>query len=215
MKICNECGYQNSDESNYCSNCGSKLKNDEPSGVISCAKCGAKNNTESHFCLNCGADLSTAQKSRHRTQNSGVKTHKTVKKAHRQTNHSHNNSGKVNNGFFKKTKSVWITSAIIIGSLAVAGSFDLAFHKYPVNTTAIGELKINPAAENEINAVASEFICTCGKCTEPLTECTCDTAVEERNFIRTNILENKNTEQIVLAVKDRFGGFSPGTKLLN
>lgn len=216
MKKCYECGRENSEENNYCSNCGSKLKFNDLSGIIKCAKCGAINNPGSHFCLNCGVKLSNTSEPEHRLRNSGAKNHKNKNKKRAQINHAHNNSRKVNNGFFKQTKSVWITSAIIIGSLAVAGSFDLAFHNYPSSNAEVREIKnLNPAVASEIDAVASQFICTCGKCSEPLTECTCDTAVGERNFIGNDIRQNINKEEIVLAVKNRFGGFNPGTKLLN
>jgi len=54
--------------------------------------------------------------------------------------------------------------------------------------------------------VVSKFICGCGKCTDPLDVCTCDTASEERSFIQTEVAENISQEGIVLAMVDKYGG---------
>ena len=62
-------------------------------------------------------------------------------------------------------------------------------------------------------SVVSKFICSCGKCTDPLDVCTCETASEERSFIQAEAAKNVSAKGIFLAVVSKYGGlkdkFSP------
>lgn len=58
-------------------------------------------------------------------------------------------------------------------------------------------------------AVAKNFICACGKCGEqPLETCTCDMpkgSVEEKNFIRKNLAQGLNVDQVIELVDKKYG----------
>jgi len=53
MKICSKCGNENSDEVNFCENCGTKLTISQKK----CPKCQTINPNDSRFCENCGYDF--------------------------------------------------------------------------------------------------------------------------------------------------------------
>ena len=66
----------------------------------------------------------------------------------------------------------------------------------------------NPVIERQVMEIAANFVCSCGSCGElPLETCSCDTAVQERKFIRNKLLNGQNKEQVVAALKASFGGF--------
>src|SRR3972149_2431713 len=54
--------------------------------------------------------------------------------------------------------------------------------------------------------IASKFFCSCGAWGEqPLDTCRCNTAIQERQFIRTNLQSGKSSQEIILAVNNTFG----------
>lgn len=50
MVFCRNCGKNNDDSSNFCINCGAKLKEN----LIKCRKCGKFNEADSNYCIDCG-----------------------------------------------------------------------------------------------------------------------------------------------------------------
>lgn len=59
MKYCTKCGYENSDELTYCSNCGAILESKKPEVVIDntvkhCKKCGYETKGDAEYCIYCG-----------------------------------------------------------------------------------------------------------------------------------------------------------------
>ncbi len=72
----------------------------------------------------------------------------------------------------------------------------------------------NPIIERDLLAVAANFVCPCGSCGElPLETCTCQTAVQERQFIRDKLQSGHNKEQVIAAVNASYGGFKPNQSL--
>jgi hypothetical protein len=68
----------------------------------------------------------------------------------------------------------------------------------------------DPALEAKVLEVASRFICSCGSCGEqPLDVCACNTAVQERQYIRTSLQAGQSFAQAVQAVRDRYGWAKP------
>lgn len=57
-----------------------------------------------------------------------------------------------------------------------------------------------------VSRVASSFICSCGKCTNPLDNCTCSVAAEERGFIQDQLLAGQSEADVTNAVKQKYGG---------
>jgi hypothetical protein len=58
--------------------------------------------------------------------------------------------------------------------------------------------------------VASKFICSCGTCGEQsLDVCSCETAAQERQFIRSSLQSGQSVSQATLAVQDKFGWVKP------
>lgn len=53
MKICSNCGYENSDNGKFCSECGAKLQDSS----MSCPECGTKVEPTNKFCPECGYNL--------------------------------------------------------------------------------------------------------------------------------------------------------------
>ena len=103
MKTCQQCGYENKDEMNFCVNCGNKLVNDTPpenkssedtdtknEALKVCNECGYENKDEMNFCVNCGNKLDdTGQQSKNTTD---------TKKEEKNTN---TNTKKENMGSYK------------------------------------------------------------------------------------------------------------------
>jgi hypothetical protein len=68
----------------------------------------------------------------------------------------------------------------------------------------------DPAIEAKVMEVASKFICSCGTCGEqPLDICTCNTAVQERQFIRGSLQGGQTVDQIIAAVNTTYGWMKP------
>lgn len=172
---------------------------------MKCTSCGFINDDNNKFCSNCGSELSsgkgksTGSKSKYRL---GENMHK---------KNIHNFNSKTPN-----LKPLWITVGIVIGSILIAISFDLIFHKYPNGKEFPVESKSsNPVIEAQVTAIASKFICSCQtkECAETSLEaCKCDVATEERQFIRGNLVpkaslreKNLKPDDIVVALANKYG----------
>jgi len=68
----------------------------------------------------------------------------------------------------------------------------------------------NPAVESAVLAVASKFVCSCGTCGEiPLESCTCETAIEERQFVRDRIVSGQDLNVVTAALALTYGSPKP------
>jgi hypothetical protein len=67
----------------------------------------------------------------------------------------------------------------------------------------------NELIEKQVLQVASNFKCACGGCGElPLVECTCDMprgALEEKAFIRQELMAGHSVEQVIQLVEGKYG----------
>ena len=163
---------------------------------MKCNSCGFSNNESNKFCSNCGSELHSFK----------GKSSKTKPKFHLGKKGKNLHSLKSNT---PNLKPLWITVGIIIGSILIAISFDLIFHKYPNRNAFAGEVKSsNPAIEAQVTTIASKFICSCGtkECNfTSLESCTCNTAAEEREFIREKLEKNTKPADIVVALANKYG----------
>ena len=59
---------------------------------------------------------------------------------------------------------------------------------------------------SEVLDVASHFLCSCGSCGDKeLVSCSCDTAVQEKDFIQDLIQKGYEKEAIITTVETMFG----------
>jgi hypothetical protein len=62
------------------------------------------------------------------------------------------------------------------------------------------------SGNTKLNEIASKFVCSCGNCGElSLETCTCPTAEEENALINTMLSQNLSTDEIVIAVANKYG----------
>jgi len=102
-----------------------------------------------------------------------------------------------------------IITLIIIVSTVVFVSFLYIFRQSLISrqAAAIEARSDNPVVEAEVSKLASEFMCTCGTCSnETLDRCVCENAQKARQFIRTSILSGQTNAQIVASIESSLGG---------
>jgi hypothetical protein len=123
----------------------------------------------------------------------------------------------------KKESNFWMITAII-AVILLAGVTAKTFFVSNQSTAPITEIQsttarpiaIQPATnlapgsmKDQVRQVAANFRCACGGCGElPLDECQCDMprgAVEEKNFIKTKLLDGYNVPQVVELVNEKYG----------
>lgn len=114
--------------------------------------------------------------------------------------------------------------AIVVGAAALIWNHDHESRSYPVYRTA--QSATTPAAapaidsmafetlgatalaqtDPAVNRVASQFDCSCGKCSDTLDTCSCETAQQERTFIQGQLQKGHSETEAVEALKQKFGG---------
>ena len=68
----------------------------------------------------------------------------------------------------------------------------------------------DPVIEAQVIEVASHFRCSCGTCGgTPLDECACETAIEEKNFIRQKLSEGHKIPHVITMVDQTYGWLKP------
>ncbi len=71
---------------------------------------------------------------------------------------------------------------------------------------AIEQPTNNVELENKVVEIASMFACSCGGCDElPLESCTCETAQQERQFIRSALQHGHSVEEVIQSVNNTYG----------
>jgi hypothetical protein len=165
---------------------------------MKCKNCGFDNDVNGKFCSNCGSELHSFE----------GKTAKVKPKLYldKKKNKRNINSLKTNT---PNLKLLWITVGIVITSILIAISFDLISHKNPNGRGLTVERKSsNPAIEAQVTAIASKFACSCvtNECNyTSLESCTCGTASEERQFIRTKLEKNEKPDDVVVDLANKYG----------
>ncbi len=200
---CRKCGVPNNDDAKFCRACGAELHQQlDRHHRRRCPFCDFENPKDARFCAHCGAEAQ--QHHPPSSQHSGKPTQSKKKKGDDDT---------------KLLPKEWISNwrtgmvgiVIIAGTLLLIGSMYLFSpqenRKAPVITEARSS---DQGMEIQVTAIASKFICSCGTCGElPLETCECNTAVQERQFIRTSLQSGQSPDQIVLAVNKTFGWMKP------
>ena len=196
---CKKCNTENNKDNNFCVKCGEKLIIDKSVNEKFCSSCGSKNISEASFCSNCGESFSTLNS---------------------KTSDKKSNKKNINTKRSKNQPKVLDIAGLIKEHKLIAGivSIFLMFILYrslpqtsDYNSNNFSSIIPSNSFTREMPdsvtvSVMSKFICSCGDCTDPLEQCTCETAAEERDFIRTRITQNFSTEETVLAVINKYGG---------
>jgi cytochrome c-type biogenesis protein CcmH/NrfF len=192
--ICQECNETNRDDAHFCANCGTELRTPERVQELKrCVQCGFENLHEALFCANCGAELKQQQVQQH------------------SRNHSHKQQLPKKKGRIVPSRLRW--NPMFVGLLVILG---VTLYYTMKNTGGqqptqkripIVETRSNdPKVEASVLAIASKFICSCGTCGEQsLDVCACETAVEERQFIRRAVQAGQGEKQMIAAVQSMYG----------
>lgn len=154
-----------------------------------CADCGYRNNHMVNYCAQCGNDLSAdVEASKNKSfKRSGSKKHRNI--------HS-------------KTKWNPGVIALCLFSVVIIIFALQLYQSITSNTqTVIVEKKSDePKIELIVFEISSKFICSCGTCGElSLDVCTCEVAVDERQFIRMALQSGNDYVKIINAVNQKYG----------
>ncbi len=189
---CHECNTTNPESALFCAHCGAKLH------TMECAVCGADNSRHDTYCMACGAEL---------------------RRHHQQPPHHPHQHQKQSKKKEKRvdTRLKWHPAKVvllIIGAVILFLSIPYITGNPPGRKQRpqplVEQRSGDPRIEANVQAVASKFICSCGTCGEqPLEICTCNTAVQERQFIRNALQAGQALDQVIAAVNTTFGWMKP------
>lgn len=195
---CKECGVENKDDASFCANCGTRLEKPEAEHSRKCPECGFGNPPVGRFCARCGFEL--------RQHHNGHQYHNGK---HVQQRHQKKKDRRVD------TRLKWhpgLVGIVLLGSVfAFIAGMELFVKKQPSPPSQLVETKSTDAKlEAMVIETASKFICSCGTCGEkPLDVCTCNRAVEERQFIRNYLEQGQKPEQVIFALNNTYGWIKP------
>lgn len=196
---CKNCNTENYDDAKFCGNCGAELQPVETAKrTKACFNCGFENSRDAKFCASCGAELRRHQQSQ-------------------PEHHHHSQRQPKKKGKRVDTRLKWhpaLVVLLIIGGVVGLVSIPYITGNPPGRTSRpepLAELMSNDSGvEATVRDVASKFICSCGTCGEqPLDICTCNTAIQERQFIRNAVQSGQTSEQIIAAVNTTYGWMKP------
>ena len=195
---CKKCNTDNDNNNKFCIHCGSELNIQSSTGTLYCPACGIENNKTASFCAHCGNNLSSVNNS----SSSKAKNKRNPKRQQKKQPQVLN-------------FSTFIKGHKLITTAVVALLIFLVYQSVP-HSNGHENLKYTPTrVEGSIAsvmydsvalAVVKNFNCSCGECTDPLDTCTCNTANEERSFIKTKVAQNISVEGIITAVENKYGG---------
>ncbi len=197
--ICNSCGKDNKEGAQFCANCGAELnKTGVPRNTRACSNCDFENERSAKFCAKCGYEMN---------------------RPHQQSEHSgqHDSRSPKNKEKRVDTRLKWNPAFVVIAILAgVTLLIAIPFFRgngpgQRVRPAPIPEQRSSdPAIEAKVTQIAEHFICSCGSCGEqPLDVCRCNTAVKEREFIRSALQSGLKEQQIIASVNSTFGWMKP------
>lgn len=190
-----ECGTENNHDAKFCSNCGEELHVTEPATkTASCFQCGFENDRSGRFCANCGAELKQGEPQQQ------ARKHSQKQQLPKKKGRSVPSRLQWNPMF------VGLLLVILGGTLYYtmknSGGQQLTQRRLPLVETGSND----PKVEEKVLAVASKFVCSCGTCGEQsLDVCACETAVEERQFIRNAVQTGQSEQQVIASVNSTYG----------
>lgn len=190
---CQECGTENREGARFCSNCGSELRS---RGIV-CPGCHADNPRDSRLCANCGAEFGLPQVTGQARPRSGE-----VEPTFRPQSKRPKRKVRIGHQWHPAV----VVLVLLAGGLLVVLAFENIFSPESPRKQLVEQKSSDAVLEANVIEVASKFVCACGACGEqPLDTCTCNAAIQERQFIRNYLLNGQTVEQVIVAVKDNFG----------
>lgn len=197
-KTCPECGSQSPLSGKFCLNCGTELpalrQGNHPNHKA-CPDCGTKNEKTVNFCGNCGHKFVHKQANvqvRKKRRRSGKKQAKPARSSQSGYNHL-------------------IILLVLVGLTVVYfmtkdNSGQAVSDFVPPFQPSLEQVSDDPVLERRVLDVASNFACSCGTCDElPLESCTCETAQQERQFIRESLRKGQTTFEVIATVNSTYG----------
>lgn len=196
-KTCPECDHINLNNAKYCSECGYDLTSGSKSFKSKhCKECGEENNKDAQFCGNCGTAFNR--------QKQNLQDKRRVKKP---LSNKQNRQKEPSKSSFSKYSLFLVIGGLILVFIIIDNNEKEIPERenFPVQPTSQ-----DFALERKVIEVASKFTCSCGSCGEEALEtCTCNTAEQERNFIRQELKNGKSVSQAIVAVKTTYGHLKP------
>jgi len=163
-----------------------------------CNECGTENKDDALFCANCGAEL--------RRHHNGHQHH-----LDQQVQQKHQKKKDRRMDAKLKWHPGFVAIVLLAGVFVFIMRMDLFVKKQPAPLAQFVETRSADAKlEAKVMEIASKFICSCGTCGEkPLDTCTCNRAVEERQFIRNYLEQGQKPELVILALNNSYGWMKP------
>lgn len=102
--------------------------------------------------------------------------------------------------------SKYLAGGIIV--LLLAGMVLLADQQYRTSQSQVPVSRARSSVfDGSTLQLASLFLCSCGSCQEPeLRDCSCPTAIEEKQYIADELSAGRTVEETVQLVQERYGG---------
>lgn len=194
---CKECGIDNKDDARFCAGCGTNsVQEEQKKHSRKCPACGFGNLPEGRYCARCGARLHRHSDGHHFTQQVKQERHK-------------KKDGRA--GTMLNRHPAIVVLVLMGGAFALIAGVELFVKKQPSPPPPFVETRSGDSKlEATVMEIASKFICSCGACGEkPLEICTCNKAVEERQFIRNYLEQGQEPEQVILALNNTYNWIKP------
>ena len=183
--ICPHCNNRIINDNLFCSNCGYLLG-------IKCPKCELVSAFNMKYCKECGTLLKTDPNNR------------------KQKKINFDNSKKKSKQILKSSnKSMFIFVIFVL--LGVVIMYQVFKDQEVGQHFALTENKSNDMyTELKVIEIVSKFNCSCGTCgVTPLETCACNTAIQERQYIRNAIQNGKAVQKITNEIQNIYGSMKP------
>ena len=174
-----------------------------------CNKCKSQNEENANFCEACGSPL----KKERNSQNADIHTSKRQKI--RKVKKENSNLTILN--YLMSHKQIWVFMSIFLTILIVIVAVNSENYNSNRGRGSFTDIASqNPIIEAKVFEIAAGFVCGCGSCNEESLEiCKCNYAVEERQFIRNYLEQNKNSSEIITALNSKYGGLKSEESIKN
>lgn len=197
---CIECSAQNKDDARFCTRCGALLRlASSGSSTRKCPECRFENPLDGKYCAKCGADLREHADGHRKHEHDRFVQRRQNKKKHKRVD----------------TKLHWhpavVTVVLLVGVVLVIAGIELLRRNDVAPPARITESRSrDQKLESAAMQIASRFICSCGTCGEkPLDTCSCNRAIEERQFIRDYLEQGQSPTQVIMALNRSYGWIKP------
>jgi hypothetical protein len=192
---CPDCGKENSSTSKFCSSCGAKLNK-----KVNCSQCGNTIEPGAQFCSQCGTKVTGKI-------TSAPKAAKPIYK-NKYTHGKSKKSGKSSKAGVNSFVGYAILAIFVIGvTWFIAWSFSSSSRPGRVNSP-VSQYRNTSVWSDEVQAIAANFNCPCGTCSDRLDVCTCaepSGSVEVKTYIKSLLDQGLTKFEAVENVEEKYG----------